>query len=307
MSGSSGPAVVLTGVTTVRGGTPVLLNLHLRVQPGGVTVLMGPSGAGKTTLVRHVVGLVRPDAGTVRVDGVDVWATDETGLREVRRGLGVLLGGATLYDTSLFGSLTAADNIRAGLGDRGVEPEVQDRRCARLLADLDLVPWAASLPEAMPAHARRRLALARALATDAPLLILDDVEPGVEAASGAVAAAIHRYRERTGATVLVTTHDLTLARELGGRLAILWHGRIVGEGSATDLLRGVDDAHLLEARFGTGDVVGPPTLEQAERAIAADRPPPRRREIDAWLVYVALAALVAVAALGALYLVGPPG
>lgn len=306
MPGFLGPAVELAGVTTVRGDTPVLLDLRLRVPAGEVTVLMGPSGSGKTTLVRHVVGLLRPDAGTVRVGGTDVWAADEAELRRVRHGLGVMLGGATLYDTSLFGSLTAADNIRAGLAERGIEPETRDRRCARLLRDLDLLPWAATLPDAMPARARRRLALARALAAEAPLLVLDDVEAGL-GAGGAVAAAVHRYRENTGATVLVTTHDLGLARDLGGRLAMLWHGRIVGEGPTAAVLQGIDDATTLEARFGAGDVQGAPTLDQARRAIDAGRAAPRRIEVDARIVFVVLAALIAVAALGALYLSGPPG
>ncbi|MCE3554459.1 ATP-binding cassette domain-containing protein [Pseudonocardia sp. RS11V-5] len=307
MPGSVGPAVELAGVTTVRDDAVVLLDLCLRVRPGEVTVLIGPSGAGKTTLVRHVVGLLRPDTGTVRFGGTDVWAAAPDELRRIRHGLGVMLGGATLYDTSLFASMTAADNVRAGLAERGVDAETRDRRCARLLQDLDLLPWTTALPADMPAHARRRLALARALAAEAPLLVLDDVEAAEEDGRDAVAAAVHAYRERTGATILVTTHDLTLARELGGTLAVLWHGRIVGEGPAHALLHGIDDAHTLEARFGTGDVQGPPTLEQARRAIGAARSGPRRIEFDQRTVFVVLAALIAVAALGALYLAGPPG
>ncbi|WP_181784809.1 ATP-binding cassette domain-containing protein, partial [Pseudonocardia pini] len=131
MSAQRGPAVELSRVTTVRGGEPVLVRLGLRLAPGSVTVLMGPSGAGKTTLVNHLAGLGAPDAGRVRIGDEDVFAASEERLRALRRGSGVLLGGCSLFDTSLFGSLTAFENLGYGLGERGIDAAERDRRALR--------------------------------------------------------------------------------------------------------------------------------------------------------------------------------
>ncbi|MCE3552861.1 ATP-binding cassette domain-containing protein [Pseudonocardia sp. RS11V-5] len=306
MPAQPGPGVELSRVTTVLDGDPVLVRLGLRLAPGSVTVLMGPSGAGKTTLVNHLAGLRAPDAGRVRIDGEDVFAASEDRLRALRRDSGVLLGGSSLFDTSLFGSLTAWENLGYGLGERGIGEAERDRRAVRLLSSLGLEQWRDALPSAMPAHARRRLALARALAPEARLLVLDEVETGLDGphAAGLVEVILDQH-ERTGATVLVTTHDLGLARELGGTLAVLCHGRIVGAGPAEALLRGIDDGAEFERRFVGGDVGGPPTLADAHRAIGEDDEP-RTWEIDQRIILVAAAALIVVATLAALYLIGPP-
>lgn len=297
-----GPTVQLNGVTTLFDGDPVLVGVDLQLRPGSVTVLMGPSGSGKTTLVRHLAGLLRPDAGRVRIDGQDLWETDATGLRAVRHRMGVLLGGTLLFDSSVFGSLTVFDNVGFGLADRGIDEDTRLHRTRELLDELDLAEWAAARPHEMPAHARRRLALARALAPEAPLVLLDEIETGADVLHGpGVVEAIMRRHANTGATLLVTTHDLDLARTLGGTLAILAHGRIVGIGSARDLLRGVQDGSDFERRFVAADVLGPPTRADAARALAT-REDDDGRQIDLSVLFAGLAALIAVAALAAYYL-----
>lgn len=305
-SGPAAPAVTLHAVTTLLDDTPVLHNLDLTVEAGEVAVLMGPSGAGKTTLVRHLAGLVEPDAGTVLIGGDDVFAADEERLRAIRRGMSVMLGGTSLYESSLFASLTALDNVSYGLDARGVPAEMHRDLAMARLDKLGLADLAGRLPAEMPAHARRRLALARALVVEAPLLVLDEIEVGLDSVHRArVLRALHEQHLRTGCTMLVTTHDIVLAREIGESLAVLCNGRIVARGSATELLRGVETGEDFDHRFRISDFLGPPRLADA-LAAAGRTARPRTFSIDEHVLWVGLAALVLVAMLAAFLTLGPP-
>lgn len=287
-----GPAVDIRGVTTVLDDTPVLLRFALHLEPGAITVLMGPSGAGKTTLVRHLAGLVPPDTGRITVGDDDVWAAGEAGLRRIRRGMSVLLGGPSLFDASLFASLSAYDNVGYGLGEHGIPAADRERVIMHRLREMRLEDRAAALPSELPAHARKRLALARALAVEAPLVVLDEIETGLDAAhTPRVIAALRAQHERTGATMLVTTHDVALARTLGDTLAVLCNGRIVAGGPAAELLRGVETGEEFDRRFRISDFMGPPRLADAEAALEADGDRRRVFEVDGRVLVFAVAAL----------------
>lgn len=295
-TGTNGPAVVFTDVTTMLGETPVLYRLGLSLEPGTVTVLMGPSGAGKTTLVRHLAGLVAPGRGTVTVDGVDVHAAGEAGLRRLRRGMSVLFGGPSVFESSLFGSLSVYDNVAYALTSRGYDEERAERVAMHRLRELGLHDRATALPAELPAHARKRLAIARTLAVEAPVLVLDELETALDAAHAAtVVAAVREQHERSGATVLITTHDLALARALADTVAILCHGRVVATGPPSELLRGVDDADEFDRRFRLSDFLGPPDPD-ATRDEIDGRPGGRRRtvELDPRLLVPALLVLAVV-------------
>lgn len=139
---------------------------------------MGPSGSGKTTLVRHLAGLVAPGRGTVTVGGVDVHAAGETELRRLRRGMSVLFGGPSVFESSLFGSLSAYDNLTYALEGRGLSAERVERVAMHRLREMRLHDRADALPAELPAHGRKRLAIARTLAVEAPVPSSTSWRPG---------------------------------------------------------------------------------------------------------------------------------
>lgn len=311
------PEVRLDGITTVLDDTPVLSGLRLTLAPGEITVLMGASGAGKTTLVRHLAGLVPPDDGTIRIDDVDVWSGEDAKVLEARRAMSVMLGGSSLFDTSIFASMTVLENLTYSLDPRGLpsgfsrpsmhpgpSDELRERAMVQL-AELNLTGVAEMKPAALPAHARKRLALARALVVGAPLVVLDEVDIGLDAAHrDLIRATLLGYHARTGATMLVATHSISLAKALDGSLAVLNNGRIVAHGSAAELLAGVDSPDEFDHRFQFMRFMGP--LQPADVAPPPARKPLRTVLIDQRVIFLGLIGLLLVALFVAVTTIAPP-
>jgi len=301
-SGLFAPEVALEDITTILDDTAVLHRLTLFVPAGKVTVLMGPSGVGKTTLIKHVVGLLEPDGGTVRIGGRDIWGSSPEEWQEIRKGLGAMLGGHSLYNTSVFGSMTVLRNLTYSLEALGVPADERHERAMARLRELKLEDEFDQLPEKLPAHAIKRLALARALVADAPLTVLDEIDVGLDRDhAAAMLDAVHDLRDRTGCTLLITTHNLELARSIADNLAILVNGRIVASGPPRVVLDGVQSTEDFDRRFEFSDCTGPPRLEDAEAA--ADRRPSTRPRVgsrsgaDMQMAWIAIAAVALIAAL----------
>jgi phospholipid/cholesterol/gamma-HCH transport system ATP-binding protein len=244
------PLVEFDDITTVFGADAVLHRLWLRLEPGTVTVLMGLSGAGKTTLIRHLVGVRAPSLGEVRVDGEDVWGMNTKQLRAYRARISALIGGSTVFEGSLMSSLSVYDNVAYRL--RMLKWREQDVRAAvvPMLTSFGLAPLAETQAERLSAHQKRRVVLARALTGDADLLILDDIETGLNSGyTEAVATAIEITRSISAPTMLVTTHDLDLARSLADTVAVMGDRRIVARGEPQQLLGDVRDGMDFNLRF----------------------------------------------------------
>lgn len=261
------PRIELHDITTILDDQAILYGLRLVVPAGKVTVLMGPSGSGKTTLIKHIVGLREPDEGTVRIDGRDLWASTPAQWQAIRRGMGAMLGGYNLYSTSMFSSYTVLENLTYTLSTLGVpEDEQLDRSWARL-RELLLDNMADQTPDTLPAHASKRFALARALVADAPLTVLDEIDVGLDREHAtAMLDAVRWMRARTGCTLLITTHNLELARSVADHLAVLVNGRIVAAGPPAEILDGVESTDDFDRRFEFSDRVYPPRPEDAEAA-----------------------------------------
>jgi molybdate transport system ATP-binding protein len=201
------------------------LAVELTVAPGETLALAGPSGAGKTSVLRAVAGLARPDAGRVAC-GEDVWLDTGRGIDrppEQRR------CGYLFQDYALFGHLTAAANVAYGL--RGV-PRAERR--ARAVAGLERFGVAAHAdrrPGTLSGGERQRVALARALATDPAVLLLDEPLSALDARNRAAATrALAEVLASAAVPTLLVTHDFAEAAQLGDRVAVLDQGRVVQEG-----------------------------------------------------------------------------
>lgn len=225
---SSDPVVSIDGLHTRVGGRPIHRDLSLDIQRGEVLSIIGGSGAGKTVLLRHIVGLARPAAGTVKVFGHDLSSNDAETQRAIRRRWGVLFQGG-----ALFSALSVFDNVALPLR----ELRSLDARTIRSLVLLRVrsvglkVDDAGKLPAELSGGMVKRAALARSLALDPELLFLDEPTAGLDpVAADAFQELIRTLRRELDMTIVMITHDLPTLSALSDRVAVLADQRIVAVG-----------------------------------------------------------------------------
>ena len=206
---------------------PVLTGVSLRVETGETISIVGPSGTGKSVLLKTTNGLLVPDWGDVRIDGVSVYHSDRRTLAAIRRQVGYVFQYAALFD-----SLTVYENLLMGLGDgerrRSRSPEVL-RRVAEALEDvnLDFFHVLQKLPSELSGGMRKRVGIARAIVGRPEILLYDEPVTGLDPVNtAAVSRLIQEIRERRSVTSIVVTHDIQGALEISDRVALLEHGRL---------------------------------------------------------------------------------
>jgi phospholipid/cholesterol/gamma-HCH transport system ATP-binding protein len=216
------------------GAERVLRGVDLTVPSGAITVLLGPSGAGKTVTINHIIGLLQPSAGSVRVEGRDLASISDAELNEIRRGMGVVMQGSLPFTCGLFYSLDVFENVAFPLRDRTRWSEETIRRVTmEHLGMVGMRAHAAHMPDQLSAGMAKRVALARALALEPRILIIDDFDSGIDGVRLALLCELlTEVHRETGATFLVTTHDMTAARALAEHVAVIDRGRIVASGDA---------------------------------------------------------------------------
>ena len=155
----------------------------------------------------------------------------------------MLLGGSSIYDGSLFASMTAWANLRYPLEARGYDEAVVEERAWQRMVEFELTEVAHQVPSTLSAGTRRRLALAKSFVDDPPLLVLDDPGAAMDVVNRrAIVESIHRARAATDATMILTCHDIEMARALGDDLVVILAGRVVARGPVSELLDGIVDA-----------------------------------------------------------------
>ncbi len=216
-------AVEVRGVNKAFGRNEVFRALDLEVRRGETFTVLGPSGTGKSVLLKLIIGLMKPDAGRVLVDGNDVAPLGERALRDVRRKLGMLFQGAALFD-----SLTVGANVAYGLEEHFKWP--RDRVAARVAECLEWVglPRSERLrPSDLSGGMRKRVGLARAIAPGPEILLYDEPTTGLDPANTRrINELICSLQKRLGVTSIVITHDLASAYEVSDRLGLLMGRRI---------------------------------------------------------------------------------
>ncbi len=219
------PALRLAGLRKAF-GQPAVDGLDLLVHPGEIFALLGPNGAGKTTTLRMVAGLLRPDAGVVRVFGVDAWADPLA----AKRMLAWLPDEPLLYD-----KLTPLEYLEFVAGLWAVAPAIAVPRAVALLDALGLGPHARERCAGFSRGMRQKLMLAGALLHEPRLMIMDEPLTGLDAAAARDVKSMLQARVAAGATIVLTTHILEVAERMADRIGILTGGRLRAVGTFPEL------------------------------------------------------------------------
>ncbi|MEO1085029.1 MAG: ABC transporter ATP-binding protein [Acidobacteriota bacterium] len=231
------PAIEIRGLRKAFGDKVVLDQLDLRVEAGESLVILGGSGSGKSTLLRCMIGLERPDAGSVLLHGVDLFEAPREEVRALRRRIGVAFQGG-----ALFGSMTVAENVDLPLREFTDLPASTRRIIARIkLSLVGLGDAMDRLPSELSGGMQKRAAFARAMALDPSILFCDEPSAGLDPVTAAeLDQLLIQLRDVFGATLVVVTHELDSAFAIADRLAIMRGGRFVLTGPV-DEVRASDD------------------------------------------------------------------
>jgi len=213
------------------GDKQVLAGLTLEVQDGETMVVIGYSGTGKSVALKHIVGLLDPDAGDVLVDGRAVSTLDRDALNALRREIGYVFQFAALFD-----SLTVAENVALGLRRRGLDDDEIAERVTEALALVDLTGAGERYAAELSGGMRKRVGIARAIALRPRYILYDEPTTGLDPVTSAVIDRLMvRTREHLGVTGVVVTHDMRSAYTVGDRIAMLYEGRIRQVGTVAEV------------------------------------------------------------------------
>jgi len=243
--------IEIRGLRKSFGSKVVLDGVDLDVRNGETVVVLGPSGTGKSVLLKHILGLIQPDAGSIRVDGDEIVGMREAPLDVVRKKFGMLFQGAALFD-----SMTVEENValplraHTTLGDDAIRRRVQER-----LDWVGLKKVEHLKPASLSGGMRKRVGLARAIVMDPAFILYDEPTTGLDPImADVIDKLIRAMQRRLKGTSIVVTHDLRSAFEVGDRAALLAGGRIVFEGTIDEVRK---SQHPMVRQFIEGSSEGP--------------------------------------------------
>ena len=233
MSDAAAPKIALVGVEKSFGRKRVLDGIDLTVAPGESLVIIGGSGTGKSVLIKCILGIMRPEAGSIRIDGAETVGLRRRGREQVMRKFGMLFQGSALFD-----SLSVWENVAFGLVQgRGMDRAAAREIALKKLAAVGLGPEVATLsPAELSGGMQKRVALARAIAAEPEIVFFDEPTTGLDPIMADVInrLIVSSVRE-LGATTVSITHDMVSARRIADRIAMLHKGRIVWQGPASEI------------------------------------------------------------------------
>jgi phospholipid/cholesterol/gamma-HCH transport system ATP-binding protein len=237
------------------GRNTILNGLNLGIPDNQISMILGPSGTGKSVCIKHMVGLLYPDEGDVLVHGESVPNMADDDLFEMRKKFGVLF-----QDGALFGSMNLYDNVAFPLRqhtDKG-EDEIAEI-CNRRLREVGLAGAGDKMPNELSGGMRKRAGFARALVLDPQIVLFDEPDSGLDPVRTALLCElIKEIHEENGGCYVVITHDIMSARRVAEYIAILWKGRIVESGPAEELF---NSDNQFVRQFLSGEAKGPLGME----------------------------------------------
>ena len=233
-------------------GRPVLHEVNLSVEEGKTLVVLGRSGCGKSVVLKHLIGLMKPDGGQVLVDGDDIIGLPERKLISVRRKIGMLFQSAALFD-----SMSVERNLAFPLREQGVRDEKEiDARVAEALDMVELSGEQLKMPADLSGGMRKRVGLARTIVGRPRCVLYDEPTTGLDPiTSDSINHLIRRLQRKLGVTSIVVTHDMKTAFHCADRVALLHEGRVHFDGSVEELKASTDPVitDFIEGRSGESD------------------------------------------------------
>jgi len=233
-------------------GRQVLRGVNLKAEKGMTTVVIGRSGEGKSVLLKHIIGLLRPDRGQVMVDGIDITRLNEFQLNEIRKNK----FGMCFQEAALFDSMTIYDNVAFPLREHTRLNEAQLRGIVwEKLWQVGLEEEAYKFPAEVSGGVRKRAGLARAIAMDPQIVLFDEPTTGLDPVlTDSINQMIRETHDNLGVTYIVISHDIHGAFEIAHKVAMLYEGRILEQGTPNEIR---DSNNAVVRQFITGSIEGP--------------------------------------------------
>ncbi|HEA47519.1 MAG TPA: ABC transporter ATP-binding protein [bacterium] len=237
------------------GDNKVLRGVDLKIEKGKTFVIIGRSGCGKSVLLKHIIGILKPDKGRILIDGCDITKLNEKRLNEVRKKFGMLFQGAALFD-----SLTVEENVAFGLGRHTNLNKEEIRKIVN--EKLGLVGLARNgflKPAELSGGMKKRVGLARAIAMDPEIILYDEPTTGVDPIMGdAINELIIELHDKLKIISIAVTHDIASAYKIADRIAMLYEGKIIEVGTPREIK---NTKNPIVRQFITGAAIGPITAD----------------------------------------------
>jgi len=219
------------------GAQEILRGVDLDVARGETLTIIGRSGGGKSVLLKHLIGLMRPNAGEIWIEGQNIIDLNERQLASIRQKVGILFQGSALFD-----SMTVAENIAFPLREAGErDPNILRKRVSEMLEVMELQGHEEKMPVNLSGGMKKRVGLARSIIRQPSCILYDEPTSGLDpVVSDSINKLIRRLQQRLGVTSIVVTHDMKNAFHVADRIAYLHEGRIYFHGTPDELRQSPD-------------------------------------------------------------------
>ncbi|GAB4488612.1 MAG: ABC transporter ATP-binding protein [Thermodesulfovibrionales bacterium] len=243
--------IEIRGLKKAFGRQQVLDGVDLKIGDGELTAIIGRSGGGKSVLLKHLIGLLRPDEGAIVIGGTDITSAPKADVDAVREKFGVVFQGGALFD-----SMDVYENVEFPLREKTKLPKSElNDRVLRALDDVGLKGMERKYPQEISGGMKKRVALARALVTEPSIVLFDEPTTGLDPI---ILSSIHRLivktHEKHGFTGIIISHDIPQIFDVADTVAMLYNGRIIETGSSEQIRKSEDP---VIRQFITGSLEGP--------------------------------------------------